>query len=86
MTVLMILACVLLCVSAFMFFGVPYMLLGRAGLVAVMARPEAKFTSGAMASFALMAAITPLLQAALISGGQQAVFFASELNGLSFGM
>lgn len=86
MTVLLIIVALLLALSALLFFGVPYMLLGRAGLAAVMVRPEAKMTGGAFASVLIMVALMPLAQAALVSSGDHAVYFASELHGLSFGM
>ncbi len=86
MTALLIIAALLLALSAFLFFGVPYMLLGRAGLASVMARPEARMTGGAFASVLIMVALMPLAQAALVSSGDHAIYFASELHGLSFGM
>lgn len=85
MFALILLAFSCLAVSAFMFFGAPYLLLGRAGLKYVCGRPEARALGGALSLMFAMAAIIPLSQTALTSSGDIAYEFAATLTNMSFG-
>ena len=84
MIVLTLLAIFFLAVSAFMFFGVPYLLLGRAGLSFVVGKRDARSILGGLALACVVTAMTPLSYAALINSGETAIYFAATLTSLSF--
>ena len=86
MAVLLIVACALLGLAAFCFFGAPYLIFGRGALAGVVSRPEAKTAAGVLATGAIAVVMAPLGWMALISSGEQAQVFAAHISGLSFGM
>lgn len=86
MFALLLAAVFFLAVSAFMFFGAPYLFFGRAGLSAVCRRPEARVIGGGLGLAAAGVAMAPLVASALAHSGDKAYLFAATLSNLSFGM
>ncbi len=85
MTFLWCLAIASLVLALCLLFVWPVVFYGPSELRRMAGRPEPKLIAGAFCGLVTVAALSPLVTAALISGGETVQLFAGEFSALSFG-
>ncbi|WP_084396334.1 hypothetical protein [Henriciella aquimarina] len=82
MTLLLVLAGLLLVLSAALFFGPQLAVYGMDGLRDALKRPEAQLIAGTLVSILALLLFAPLTGSALISGGQTGQVVGDSMQGL----